>query len=97
MKWLFFSLSLLSLFFTNNVLFWIPGQYDWFNFAAAGVGVTLATLFAWLSARRFVSSSFDGQPKWGDLLETPPAVICIFVLLLFSAVGLLKIAAYASR
>ena len=97
MKWLFFGLSLLSLFAANNALFWLPGQYDWFNFVAAGVAISLALLFAWLSARRFAASTSATQPTWRDLARTPPATICIFVLLLLVAIGLLKFVAYAHR
>jgi hypothetical protein len=57
MKWVFFVLSLLMLFFANNTLFWVPGQPDWFTFVAAGIAISLAVLFAWLSSRRFVAAS----------------------------------------
>ncbi len=97
MKWLFFVVSLLALFFANNVLFWIPGHYDWFSFVAAGVAITLAILFAWLSSRRFAVSGSTTRPTWKDLAKAPPATICIFVLLLFLAVGLMKFVAYAGR
>lgn len=98
MKWLFFLLSLLALFAANNALFWLPGHYDWFNFVAAGVAIGLAVLFAWLSSRRFATSaSTTTRPTWKDLAKAPPATICILVLLLFLAVGLMKLVAYAFR
>jgi dipeptide/tripeptide permease len=97
MKWLFFLLSLLALFAANNALFWLPGHYDWFNFVAAGVAIGLAVLFAWLSSRRFATSASTTRPTWKDLAKAPPATICIFVLLLFLAVGLMELVAYADR
>jgi hypothetical protein len=97
MKWVFFFLSLLMLFVANNDLFWVPGHYDWFTFAAAGISISLAVLFAWLSSRKFVAASSVVQPTWRDVVRSPPTTICIFVLLLFLAVGVLKIIAYTGR
>ena len=97
MKWLFFLLSLLALFVANNALFWLPGHYDWFNFVAAGIAIALAVLFAWLSSRRFAMSGSTIRPTWKTIAKAPPATICIFVLLLFLTVGLMKFVAYAGR
>lgn len=97
MKWFLFLLSLLALFVANTALFWLPGRYDWFNFVAAGIAISLAVLFAWLSARRFAASSSGKQPHWQDVIQAPPSTICIAVLLLFFAVGALKFIAYANR
>ena len=97
MKWFFFLLSLFALFFTNNTLFLVPGNYDWFTFVAAGISISLAILFAWLSSRRFVAASSVAQPTWRDVVKSPPSTICIFVLLLFLAVVVMKMVAYAGR
>jgi hypothetical protein len=96
MKWLFFVLSLLALFVANNALFWAPGRYDWFTFVAAGISISLAISFAWLSSKRFVGPSAL-QPTWKKVVMAPPSTICIFVLLLFLGVGVLKLIAYGNR
>jgi len=80
MKWSFFILSLLALFFANNVLFWIPGPYDWSNFTLAAVATALAIVFAWFSSRRFVASEQSGRATWKEVVKAPPATICIFIL-----------------
>jgi hypothetical protein len=97
MKWVLFFLSLLALFFANNALFWVPGHYDRFAFVAAGTAISLAVIFAWLSSKRFVMPTSAAQPAWKNVVMAPPAVICLFVLLLFLAAGLLKVMAYANR
>jgi|SRR6478672_4587901 len=97
MKWFFFFLSLLALFVANNALFWLPGRYDWFNFVAAGTAISLALLFAWLGSKKFVAPSSVTQPNWQDVIKAPPSTVCIAVLLLFFAVGVLKFIAYTNR
>ena len=97
MKWFLFFLSLLALFVANNALFWVPGRYDWFTFVAAGAAISLAILFAWLSSRKFVAPSSMAQANWQDVIKAPPSAVCIFVLLLFFAVGVLRFIAYANR
>jgi hypothetical protein len=97
MKWLFFLVSLLALLVANNALFWLPGHYDWFNFVAAGIAIALAVLFAWLSSRRFAMAGSTVRPTWKTLAKAPPATICIVVLLLFLAVGLMHFVTHAGR
>ncbi len=94
MKWLLFFLSLLALFVANSTLFWLPGRYDWFTFLAAPISISVAIFFAWSSSKRFVASSSAAHPTWKNVMMAPPSAICIFVLLLFMAVGLLKLIAY---
>jgi len=93
MKWVLLALELLMLFAANNALFMLPGHYDWFNAVAASTGILLAALFAWLSSKRFAESSTAGA-RWKKLAAAPPAVIWIFMMALFSAVGLMKVLAY---
>jgi hypothetical protein len=97
MRWFFFFLSLLALFVANNALFWVPGHYDWFTFMAAGISISLALIFAWLSSRKFVAASPVAQSTWRHSLKSPPLAICLFVLLLFLAAGMMRIVAYAGR
>ena len=89
MKWFLFFLSLLALFFANNVLFLVPGNDDWRNFLLAGIAASLAAILAWLSSKRFVRE----QATRKELLMAPPAVIWCFVMILFLLGGLFKVAA----
>ena len=93
MKWILFLLSLLALYFANNVLFWMAGKYDSFTLVAAPVSIAAAVVFAWLSSKKFAKPT-AGTPGTTEILQTPPAVICIFVLSLFCAVGLIKLIQY---
>ena len=90
MKWVLFLLSLLALFFANNMLFWVSGNYDWLNFAASGVAISLAAVLAWLSSKRFAGEHASRK----ELMMTPPAVIWIFVVVLFCCAGLMKLVMY---
>ena len=93
MKWVLLALELLMLFFVNNTLFLVPEPYDRFTAIAASTGIVLAAVFAWLSGKRFAISS-TADASWKKLAATPPVVIWIFVVVLFSSVGLMKILAY---
>jgi hypothetical protein len=94
-KWLLFFLSLVALFFANSVLFWMAGKYDWFTSVAAPVSICAAIVLAWASSKRFArKSSATFSPGFREILAAPPAVICIFVLILFGVTGLLKFIAY---
>jgi len=90
MKWLLFLLSLVALLFAYNALFMMPGNYDWLNFAIAGVAIPVAAILAWLSGKRFTSD----RATLKELMLTPPAVVWIFVLLLFCGEGLARVVAY---
>jgi len=90
MKWVLFLLSLLALFFANNMLFWVPGSYGWRNFVLAGIAIFLAAVLAWLSSKRFARE----HASWRELMMTPPAVIWIFVVLLLCCAGLMKAVMY---
>ena len=94
MKWVLFLLSLLALFAANNVLFWMAGKYDAFTLVAAPISISAAVVLAWLSSKRFAKQTARTSPGLAEILQAPPAVICIFVLLLFSAAGLIKLIDY---
>jgi hypothetical protein len=94
MKWSLFVLSLLALFFANNVLFWIPGKYDWFTAVAATISIVTAGALAWFSSKKFAQSELEAQPTWKKIVTAPPAVIWIFVVVLFCLFGLMHIVAY---
>ena len=93
MKWVLFLLSLIALFVANNALFWVPGKYDWFTAIAASVAIATAGVLAWLSSRMFARSSLAAQASWKSVVMAPPAVVWLFVMLLFCLFGLMKIAA----
>jgi len=90
MKWLLFALSLFALLVAYNALFMLPGSYDWFGFTAAGVAISIAAVCAWFSGRRFAGK----QATRRELMLSPPAVIWLFVLLLFCGAGLIRVVAY---
>jgi len=93
MKWFLFALSLFSLLVAYNALFMLPGSYDWFGIAVAAVAILAAAVCAWFSGRRFASK----QATWRELMLTPPAVIWLFVLLLFCCAGFIRVVAYYWR
>lgn len=93
MKWMLFLLSLIALFVANNAIFWLPGKYDWFNAAAAGIAILSAGVLAWFSSRMFARSTLGAHATWKNVAMAPPAVIWLFVMLLFCFFGLMKIAA----
>jgi hypothetical protein len=90
MKWFLFALSLYALLVAYNVLFWMPGNYDWFNFLAAALALAVAAVLAWFSGRRFAGK----QASWRAMIQTPPAVIWIFVVALICCAGTLKLLVY---
>jgi hypothetical protein len=94
MKWTLFLLSLFALFAANNALFWLPGSYDWFNFVAAGIAIFVAAILAWFSSKRFVQPTSGALVTWNKVVMAPPAVIWLFVILLFCLLGLMKIVVY---
>jgi hypothetical protein len=91
MKWVLFLLSLVALFFANNTLFWVPGSYDWFTVVAAGIAISTAAILAWFSSKKFAESTSRGHAALKDVVMAPPAVIWLFVMLVFCLVGLLRI------
>ena len=91
MKWVLFLLSLVALFFANNTLFWVPERYDWFTAVAAGIAISTAAVLAWFSSKKFAGSTSKGQVALKDVLMAPPAVIWLFVMLVFCLIGLLRI------
>jgi hypothetical protein len=97
MKWLLFLLSLIFLFAANNALFWAPGSYDWLNFTAAGIGILLAAVLAWLSSRRFVRTVPGVQHSWRDIAMAPPLVVWFIVISLFLLGGVIKMIGYLVR
>ncbi len=90
MKWLLFAVSLLGLWIAFNSLFMIPGPYSAINFELAGIGTVVGVLLAWISSRRFV----DSEPKSSTIMKAPPMVLCVFILLVFCAIGIMKFIAY---
>lgn len=97
MKWVLFLLSLVFLFAANNALFWLPGKYDWFNFVAAGTGISVAAVLAWFSSKRFVKVLPEREYSWKDVAMTPPAVVWFLVILLFLFGGVIKGIGYFAR
>jgi uncharacterized membrane protein len=94
MKWVLFLLSLIALFFANNTLFLVPEKYDSFTAVAASTAILTAGVLAWFSSKKFARSTLGTQATWKNVVMAPPAVIWIFVVVLFCFFGLMKIAAY---
>jgi hypothetical protein len=88
MKWLLFAFSLFSLWVAFNALYMLPGKYTALNFELAGTGIGIGILTAWLSGKRFV----EAEPKRprASLLQSPPVVLCVFILTIFCVIGLFK-------
>jgi len=93
MRWLLFVLSLFFLYVATNVLFFLPGKYDWFNFTAAGVSVSFAAVCAWFSSKQFIKATPGASASWKSIMMAPPAVIWLFVVFLFCLFGLLRMIA----
>jgi hypothetical protein len=92
MKWLLFVVSLFSLWVSFNSLFMLPGQYSAFNFEIAAVGIAIGVLTAWLSSKRFADAQRKRR-RSGAILEAPPIALCLFVLVVFCVMGVLKLTA----
>jgi hypothetical protein len=90
MKWLLFAVSLLGLWIAFNSLFMLPGQYSAINFVLAGIGIVVGVLLAWISGRHFVGTEL----KISTIMKAPPMVLCVFILLIFCAIGIMKFIAY---
>ncbi len=90
-------LSLIFLFAANNALFWLPGKYDWFNFVAAGTGISVSAVLAWFSSRRFVKTAPGREYSWKDVAMAPPSVIWFVVIVLFLFGGAIKVIGYLGR
>jgi len=90
MKWVLLALSLYALLVAYNVLFLVPGNYDEFNFVAAGAAISVAAVLAWFSGRKFAKK----QATWKELMSTPPVVIWTFVVVVMGCVGILKLFTY---
>jgi hypothetical protein len=54
----------------------------------------LAGWFAWASSRRFARERSNEVRLTKDTLMAPPAVIWMFAMFLFAALGVLRILAY---
>ena len=94
MKYVLFLLSLIALFVANNALFWVPGKYDSFTAVAVSMAIVTAGVLAWFSSKKFARASLGAQATWKNVVMAPPAVIWLFVMLLFCFFGLMKIASY---
>ena len=92
MKWPLFVISLFALWVAFDALYMLPGRYTAFNFELAAVGIGVGILTAWLSGRRFAEAD-SRRRKRGAIMQAPPVVACIVVLVVFSAIALLKITA----
>jgi hypothetical protein len=90
MKWVYFLLSLVALFFANNTLFIVPEKYDSFTVVAASAAIVIGAIFAWSSSKRFVKSTLGLHVSWKKLVMAPPALVWLFVMFLFCLVGLTK-------
>jgi len=90
MKWILFAASLFALWVSFNALFMLPGRYAAFNFEVAGAGVTIGILTAWLSGKRFTDAERSKRRR-RTIMQTPPVVVCTFILFVFCAMGLLKV------
>ena len=55
------------LFFANNVLFWLPGDYDSSNFVAAAVAVLIAAVSAWFSGKIFSGRRLRERVTWQQI------------------------------
>lgn len=88
MKWLLFAVSLFALWVSFNALYMLPGRYAAFNFEVAGFGIVIGILTAWLSGKRFADADRPKRKK-RPIMQTPPMVLCTFILVIFCAIGLL--------
>lgn len=93
MKWLLFAVSLFTLWVAFNALFMASGRYHAFNFEVAGIGIALGVMTAWLSSKKFMRTERETS-RGAAVLKAPPVLFCIFILLLFCAMGALKVVAY---
>lgn len=93
MKWVLLILEVLTLLFTNNVLFVIPGRYGWSNFVAAVVGALLAAISAWFSGKIFSRHSLTESVEWKEIVKTAPVLVWIAVVSAFCVALLMKIRA----
>lgn len=93
MKWLLFEVSLFTLWVAFNALFMAPGRYHAFNFEVAGIGIAVRVMTAWLSGKKFVRTE-QKTPSGAAIMKAPPMLLCVFILLLFCAIGALKLLAY---
>lgn len=91
MKWLYFALTIISLWVTFNALFMLPGNYDAFNFSAAAVAILFAISFAWLGGRKFMNTNSRRRRKYRSLWATPPSIVCIAGLILLGLAGILRL------
>lgn len=91
MGWLFSGLTVLCLWVSFNALFMLPGQYDAFNFWAAGISIALATVCAWFGSRKFVSRMSAKRRRARSMWAAPPMVICITGLAIIALAALLRV------
>jgi hypothetical protein len=93
MKWLLFVANLFALWFAFNLLFMVPGSYSPMTLGLTGVGIVVGALTAWFSGRRFALADTKGN-RIAEIVKTPPMVLCIFILCVFCAIGIVKFLAY---
>jgi hypothetical protein len=93
MRWLLFAISLVALWFAFNLLFMVPGNYSATTFGLAGAGIVVGAVTAWLSGKRFAVAGTSSN-RLTEIVKTPPMVLCIFILCIFCAIGVVKFLAY---
>ncbi len=93
MKWLLFAISFFALWFAFNLLFMVPGRYSAITVALAAGGIIVGLSMAWLSGKRFVGAESE-RHRSAAILKAPPMVLCIFILFVFCAIGVIKFMAY---
>ena len=93
MKWVLLTVEVLTLLFTNNVLFMIPGRYGWSNFVAAGAAVLLAAAAAWFSGKIFSRHRLTERVQWKEVVKTAPVLVWIAVVSAFCVALLMRIRA----
>jgi hypothetical protein len=90
-KWLLFAVEIFLLWVLCNTLFLVPGPYKGERGVIIIVAALLAGIVAWGSGKMFGSQ--NATPSTGKTLTTPPAVICIFVLVIAAVVMVVAILA----
>jgi hypothetical protein len=89
MRWLLFSASLFANWVAFNLLFMVPGRYTSTKAGIVAALIGLAVGTAWLSARRFIDTRLKRQ-NLAALWQTPPLLLCTFILVVMCAIGLIQ-------
>jgi hypothetical protein len=94
LKWVLFGLEIYFSLVVCNGLFFVPGSYIGDRGWVIAIALALTIVTAWASGGLFVAGA-QRQARPVALLRTPPAVVCIVVLLL--TILIMDMAVFATR